>query len=184
MLLSAKAGARGSQSVVHGFTTVMHEVGGNVGFIISKKGMQPGAEKYTRNTNIHGLTYEEFQKKYFPIWHSRCFVPVIGGRVDSLVQYVEPLNSRRDKVVESLPENKRNQFLDLVKEYKDFGLRLGFFQNAKYLPGSIKTPNSIEEVKTIMEQWLKGKKKFYALYFRDLGVELVAEVEKITELLV
>lgn len=50
------------QSVVHSFTTVMHETGGNIGFIISQKGLQSGAEGYTKNTNIKGLTYLDFQK--------------------------------------------------------------------------------------------------------------------------
>lgn len=48
------------QSVVHAFTTIMHESGGNIGYIISQKGLQSGAESYTKNTNIRGLTYLEF----------------------------------------------------------------------------------------------------------------------------
>lgn len=45
------------QSVVHSFTTVMHETGANIGFIISKHGLQQGAKQYTQNTNITGMTY-------------------------------------------------------------------------------------------------------------------------------
>jgi len=50
------------QSVVHSFTTVMHETGANIGFIISKRGLQQGAKRYTKNTNIIGMTYLEFQQ--------------------------------------------------------------------------------------------------------------------------
>jgi hypothetical protein len=53
-----------NQSVVHSFTTVMHEVGAHIGFIVSKKGLQSGAREYTRNTNITGMTYAEFQQRY------------------------------------------------------------------------------------------------------------------------
>lgn len=44
------------QTVVHAFTTVMHETGANIGFIVSHHGLQEGAERYTENTNIIGLT--------------------------------------------------------------------------------------------------------------------------------
>ncbi len=57
------------QSVVPSFTSVMHEVGGNIGHIISRKGLQAGAIEYTKNTNIVGLTYEGFQRRYFSVWY-------------------------------------------------------------------------------------------------------------------
>jgi hypothetical protein len=44
------------QTVVHAFSTVMHEVGANVGYIISKKGLQAGAVEYTKQTNIAGVS--------------------------------------------------------------------------------------------------------------------------------
>ena len=40
------------QTVIHAFTTVMHEIGANIGFVISKQGLQSGAESYTQRTNI------------------------------------------------------------------------------------------------------------------------------------
>ncbi len=52
------------QTVIHSFTTVMNETGGNVGYIISRKGMQKGALAFTKNTNITGLSYLDFQKKF------------------------------------------------------------------------------------------------------------------------
>ena len=61
------------QSVVHAFTTVMHETGANIGFIVSKYGLQSGAKQYTRNTNITGLTYLELQQRYFEAWWRRFF---------------------------------------------------------------------------------------------------------------
>lgn len=45
------------QSVFNSFTTVMHETGANIGFIVSKYGLQSGAKQYTRNTNITGFWF-------------------------------------------------------------------------------------------------------------------------------
>src|SRR5262245_28892942 len=42
------------QTVIHAFTTVMHEVGANIGYIVSREGLQSGAESYTQSTNIRG----------------------------------------------------------------------------------------------------------------------------------
>jgi uncharacterized membrane protein len=83
------------QTVVHAFTTLMHETGGNIGYIISKHGLQTGAKEYAKSTNITGITYEEFQRKYFSVWYQKHFVTKIGDTVDALSQYVEPINSRR-----------------------------------------------------------------------------------------
>lgn len=59
------------QHVVHAFTSIMHETGANIGFVVSKVGVQSGAEQYTRSTNITGLTFEELQYRYFePWWHN------------------------------------------------------------------------------------------------------------------
>ncbi|MEI7825286.1 MAG: restriction endonuclease [Chlorobiaceae bacterium] len=51
------------QVTAHSFTTVMHETGSNIGFIISKHGMQSGAHRYLQNTNIIGLTYGQLQHR-------------------------------------------------------------------------------------------------------------------------
>jgi len=47
------------------FYNVMHETGANVGFLVSRYGLQSGAEQCTENTNIIGLTYLELQERYF-----------------------------------------------------------------------------------------------------------------------
>ncbi len=64
------------QTVVHSFTTVMHETGANIGFIISKHGLQQGAKQYTQNTNIIGMTYLEFQKGILRLGGIDTFVHV------------------------------------------------------------------------------------------------------------
>ena len=62
------------QHVVHSFTTVMHETGANIGFIVSKVGLQAGAERYTNSTSITGLTFEELQQRYFVPWWKKSFL--------------------------------------------------------------------------------------------------------------
>src|SRR5690349_17723088 len=61
------------QSIIHAFTTVMHETGANIGFVVSKHGLQSGAVQYTASTNICGLTYLELQQRYFHIWWNKFF---------------------------------------------------------------------------------------------------------------
>jgi len=98
------------QLVVHSFTTVMHETGANIGFIISKHGLQKGAERYTQSTNIVGMTYLEFQQRYFHAWWQRYFCPRIGDAAHNPLQYVEPCNSVRDRAYEKLGFKDQEKF--------------------------------------------------------------------------
>lgn len=104
------------QSVVHSFTTVMHETGANIGFIVTKQGLQQGAIQYTKNTNIVGMTYLEFQERYFEAWWKRYFCPRIGDAADEPFQYVEPFNSHRDREYDRLTPEKQDCFDRLKKD--------------------------------------------------------------------
>ncbi|MEX0528869.1 restriction endonuclease [Raoultella terrigena] len=104
------------QSVVHSFTTVMHETGANIGFIVTKQGLQQGAIQYTKNTNIVGMTYLEFQERYFEAWWKRYFCPRIGDAADEPFQYVEPFNSQRDREYDRLTPEKQDCFDRLKKD--------------------------------------------------------------------
>ena len=108
------------QSVVHAFTTVMHEVGANIGYIISKKGIQKGAKNYLQNTNIRGITYADFQKHYLRIWIERQFCNTIWYVADALIQYTEPINSRRERYRESLSPDLNDKFMKLYNMTKMF----------------------------------------------------------------
>lgn len=105
------------QSVVHSFTTVMHETGANIGFIISKHGLQKGAVQYTKSTNITGMTYLEFQQRYFEAWWKRYFCPLIGDSADITHQYTEEFNSVRDQNYEKLDTNRKARFDALRKRH-------------------------------------------------------------------
>lgn len=56
------------QEIVHGFRTVVADGGAHKGYIIAKTGFQSGAYAVSDKTNVEVLTWEEFNKLYFPRW--------------------------------------------------------------------------------------------------------------------
>lgn len=112
------------QTVIHSFTTVMQETGANVGYIISKSGFQKGANDYINNTSIINLTFSEFQKKYFKKWAGNFFNYEIDKASDSLIQYTELINSKRERFVSSLPEEEKENFNSLKEKYFLFSVIL------------------------------------------------------------
>ncbi len=169
------------QTVVHAFTTVMHEVGGNIGYIISKEGLQTGAIEYTKNTNITGLSYKEFQRKYFSVWFERYFVPQIGDTVDALTQYVEPINSRRERRIKQLTEEKRKSFYILLDRYSPFGISIALFEFLRYSPKfTVSSPVNIEELKSKFAE-LGDEFTFKSEYFRDFLEEIKTKVAEVTD---
>ena len=168
------------QTVVHAFTTVMHEVGGNIGYIISKEGLQTGAIEYTKSTNITGLSYEEFQRKYFSVWFERFFIPQIGDTVDALTQYVEPINSRREKKIKQLSDEKKKEFRILFNRYFGFGISMAFFEFPRYSPEfAVSSPENIEELKSKFAK-LGDEFNFKSKFIRDLLSEIKSKVSEVT----
>jgi restriction system protein len=165
------------QSVVHSFTTVMHEVGANIGYIVSREGLQSGAIGYIRNTNIRGLTYEEFQEHYFNAWFERFFVRRLGDVVDPLAQYVEPFNSSRDRKLAQLDESKVQRFRELSERYQIFGMFMALFEFPRYGQlFAVKAPMDIDLLKNKVEQWLGSGFRLQPIFYRDLLSELVGLV--------
>jgi len=162
------------QEKVHAFTTVMHEVGANIGFIISKKGLQKGAEKYTRNTNIQGLTFSEFQQRYLNMWWIRYFIPKIRDASDSLSQYLEPFNSCLTRALGQLSPSDKNKFLKLSEEYQPYFTLITIFDMYVSPFGYLgKMPSNLDESITFMERILKGNYRFTSNCFRSLLDEII-----------
>lgn len=136
------------QTVVHSFTTVMHETGANIGFIISKHGLQQGAKQYTQNTNIIGMTYLEFQQRYFEAWWNRYFCPRIGDAADEPLQYVEPINSKRDREYAKLSLQEQEKFDQLRKE-KGVSVMVLSMLNYKFMSKALNTGNLLEVPKNL-----------------------------------
>lgn len=79
------------QSVVHGFRTVIGDIGANSGYIISKAGFQTGAYEAAANTNVKLLTWLEFQKMFEDQWYWNYLSNQAYERLDGLCSYLEPL---------------------------------------------------------------------------------------------
>lgn len=169
------------QTVVHAFTTVMHETGGNIGYIISKKGLQSGAIEYTKHTNIQGLTFLEFQEKYFSVWFENYFAPHINGRADALIQYTEPLNSRRGRYIDKLSDIEFQEYNNLCDRYVMFAVSMCMISApAIFQKDKKKVPKSIEEFKEKLS--IMGKDFiFNSIYFRDLLSELFSVIDEATD---
>ncbi|MBX3639419.1 MAG: restriction endonuclease [Nitrosomonas sp.] len=169
------------QSVVHSFTTIMHETGGNIGFIVSRKGFQAGAKQYLQNTNIVGVTYSELQQRYLARWWEKYFVPKIGSAVDTLIEYVEPINSKRERLIQELPEHKRKEVHRLQEKYTLFGMTMAFFEFPIYSTRfNIPAPGSIDEFKLEIAERLGTEFAFSSEYFRDLANEITAKLQTVT----
>jgi hypothetical protein len=61
-------GRRIPKSVVHGFRTVVSELGAHRGFLISRNGFQSGAREAARFTNIDLVNWRQFQELLFDRW--------------------------------------------------------------------------------------------------------------------
>jgi hypothetical protein len=132
------------QSVVHSFTTVMHETGANIGFIVSRHGLQSGALQYTQNTNIQGLTYLQLQQRYYQAWWEGHFSIALGDAGDDLLQYVEPINSLRERIAEAeLDSLQYGRFTSMVDKYAVLAMFTSMHNMGRYVnlrTSTFKTP--------------------------------------------
>lgn len=161
------------QSVVHSFTTVMHETGANIGFIVSKYGLQSGAKQYTRNTNITGLTYLELQQRYFEAWWRRYFCPRIGDAADRVLQYTEEFNGQRDKAYENLSEEKKKKFDQLRSRYTVHSWMFSMFNLESVSPhlntGTLlNVPADLDSFKKEVLSQISPGVEWHCMTFRDL----------------
>lgn len=161
------------QSVVHSFTTVMHETGANIGFIVSKYGLQSGAEQYTQNTNIVGLTYLELQQRYFEAWWRRYFCPRVGDAADRVLQYTEEFNRRRDEAYANLPDEKKKVFDRLRGQYTVHSWTLSMF-NLETVSPHLKTgrllnvPSDLDRFKREVLSFISPGVEWHCSSFRGL----------------
>lgn len=109
------------QTVIHSFITIMNETGGNIGFVISKKGFQKGAIEYTNSTNIRLFSFNQFQIHYFEKWYLNNFSTKIYEIGKYLILYLDPLNSRRYRAEKQFSILKNEKFNELFDKYSLFG---------------------------------------------------------------
>lgn len=107
-----------SQTVIHGFRTVINDFGANWGLIVSSNGFQAGAFEAIKNTNIKLLNWLEFQILFEERWYKTCFSPRIYKEAVPLIDYTEPINSRIFEKAEMLNPTAKAKFRKLREKYQ------------------------------------------------------------------
>jgi len=114
------------QTVIHGFRSVISDIGANIGYIISLKGFQSGAYEAKKFTNINILTWYEFQKLFEEKWLRNYFSEYIEKHFGALMTYAEPLVPNWAM---ELNDQDSIKFVDLHKKYEDLGWLLLSLRN-------------------------------------------------------
>jgi len=116
--------ARVPQAVVHGFRTVVADIGAHAGYIISSAGFQEGAFEAVAKTNVRLLPWTEFQETFEATWYEHHFYPTITERLDALFSYTEPFFPRW---FGNLSEELQAEFIALKERYQELGWLLFTF---------------------------------------------------------
>ena len=106
------------QNVVHGFRTVVSDLGCNVGYVITTSDFQSGSMTATEKTNIELLTWENFQALFFESWYESYFSPQIAKRLDPLLTYCEPI---LPKWFDKMSKEDKDAYFALKAKYDLFG---------------------------------------------------------------
>jgi len=170
------------QHVVHSFTTVMQETGANIGFIVSKVGLQAGAVRYTQNTNIIGLSFDELQRRYFEQWWRRHFCKVVASCAEKVCFYTEPFNITRDKALAGLSTAQLDEFKGIQRKYCAFAMLMWQADLATISPHfGQPVPSSIEEYKNKFVELIGEHLAFKSVFWRDLLEEMCEELAAVEE---
>lgn len=81
--------AKVPQNVVHGFRTVVTDAGANIGYVVSKRGFQSGANSAANFTNVKLVTVEQFQLEFVDQWYSNYFADLIVEHFRDLDDYLD-----------------------------------------------------------------------------------------------
>jgi hypothetical protein len=81
------------QAEVQAFLSIVANAGAHVGLFISANGFQSGAYEVAKHTNVHLLSWTEFQETFVERWCANFWVPAFREKCDRLVGYVDPLSS-------------------------------------------------------------------------------------------
>lgn len=107
------------QAVVHGFRTVVQEIGANVGYIISMEGFQSGAVAASDLTNLKLVTWQEFQYLFEESWFEEHFTKQIDEKLNGLMTYAEPF---LPAWFERMTEEDKAEYFSLKKKHDLFGV--------------------------------------------------------------
>lgn len=108
------------QHVIHGFRTVINDLGCNIGYIITTSDFQSGSVNSTKYTNVELLTWENFIATFFESWYESYFVPQFNSlrdRVDFELN-ISKLRKLKDWVERpSGPRHKYDAFREFIMSY-------------------------------------------------------------------
>jgi hypothetical protein len=110
--------SRVPQTVIHGFRTVLADLGANVGYIVASNGFQAGAGPAAAYTNVKLVTWEEFQAEFERTWLKRFLQATVAERCDPLLTYTEPLLPAWFR---RLSDQQKDRFLSLKRQHDEFG---------------------------------------------------------------
>lgn len=106
------------QNVIHGFRTVVNDLGCNIGYVITTSDFQSGSVATSEFTNVELLTWENFLSLFFESWYESYFSPQIAQRLDPILTYSEPI---LPKWFEKMSNEDKEAFFALKDKYDSFG---------------------------------------------------------------
>lgn len=107
------------QTVIHGFRTVVSDIGANVGYIVSLNGFQSGAFSASDLTNLELVTWEQFQNSFLETWFDVYFTKTIADELDGLMTYSEPF---LPKWFDQMSEPDKDKYIAYKQKYDIFGI--------------------------------------------------------------
>lgn len=142
------------QTVIHGFRTVVNDLGCNVGYVITTSDFQSGSVTATENTNVELLTWENFQALFFESWYESYFSPQIAKRLDPILTYSEPI---LPKWFDKMNEVDKDAYFNLKDKYDLFGwIVMSFTPYARMLTKDTIPPlpllDRVKENKEVIER--------------------------------
>lgn len=106
------------QNVVHGFRTILNDLGCNLGYVITTSDFQIGSINTSEYTNVELLTWENFQVLFFESWYESYFSPQIAEHLDPLLTYSEPI---LPKWFGKMSSEDKTAYFGLKDKYDLFG---------------------------------------------------------------
>ena len=124
------------KNVIHGFRTVMQDVGANSGYVIVTSDFQSGAFTAAELTNIDLVTWEQFQELFNESWLENYFSPTVTEELDRLMGFTEPLVQPwmckiPDKDVE-IVKTLRDKYLPLCVLAMGFSTYMGMINKREF----------------------------------------------------
>lgn len=147
------------QSIVHGFRTIINDLGANVGLIIAKSGFQAGAIKSSLFTNVSLLDWGKFQNRF-----EQDFL-------NGYAQYIEKYRLQLYKYSSYLKTDYDKYYDKLTKQQKrDVDARRGFYEvialkTNPLIVSKLSLMNPFDVDKNFLIQYMLEMEKFFNTKF-------------------